>query len=900
MSASLLRDAHTRPTTDTMPNRKLSLAISASAVSVGALFAGVVTTGRSMSAGCTDPCMASLGYQGCLCGWPMLGITSVVFTIPLAAIAVSGLIVELGRLRMTNWLLALAVGILASAGMLLSFLIKPWSVFDYQVALDVNGNGVLVNDPLQAFVGTMMFIVLLALSATTLTAIWRSSHDERMPTQRGDLQSSNQPHPHTCHSSVTIRCEEQWQPMRARESTEPARHSVSLGAATLGLCAVLVLACSSLSPVWNYSFRSYAGATSPYSLLSGKWWEAGFGHLCGSKGNATIPGSCERTYIFKLYPDTVIFYACLATFIILGASLCLPGPLAWHSWVHRRVRLPGVNTCLGAYHPYQQGATVGELVLVSATAALYGWWLWYWRWAYPRIAEEGSRPHTLDAMGVCCEVLEIPIPAGLLAPNGSRAFWGPWNSTWSEGGAGPCAAPLDVYGGLQVWARVLGHLTTLSCSLLMLPVAKNSVWFHLIGIPFERALKYHRGLGGLTYLFVTLHMALWWAKWAMEGTLWHNLTSPAQLKITRFWVHGDNFTVVLAQLAWVALTGMIGLALFARRAAYEWFYYVHVPVGLSFLGAALIHAWSFWYYSAAGLSLWAIDAMLRTVRLARPGQGHPTTATYDPLTGVTRLSFPPGAFEHHAPAQYVFLSLPCISLLERHPFTISSAPSALERTLHIKAVSGGAPGQTTFTERLAQLVEQGGVAALGDVRVDGPYGSPGDLTAFKELILIAGGIGVTPIHSVLSSLMATAQLGALEGRPLSRVRTIWTVRTPEELDLFADTLFAAARVPEGKGVVFSFAFFVTRATGTPERGSVAHAQALVNEGLEQAPVWAAPAASRWVRAHMKPGRPVLSAELQDVGDEAVIFACGPTPMTAAASALAFEKQASFHSEVFHF
>ena len=34
---------------------------------------------------------------------------------------------------------------------------------------------------------------------------------------------------------------------------------------------------------------------------------------------------------------------------------------------------------------------------------------------------------------------------------------------------------------------------------------------------------------------------------------------------------------------------------FGRRQSYELFYYLHVPIGLAFLGAALIHAWSFWY-----------------------------------------------------------------------------------------------------------------------------------------------------------------------------------------------------------------------------------------------------------------------------------------------------------------
>ena len=166
------------------------------------------------------------------------------------------------------------------------------------------------------------------------------------------------------------------------------------------------------------------------------------------------------------------------------------------------------------------------------------------------------------------------------------------------------------------------------------------------------------------------------------------------------------------------------------------------------MAAALLHAWSFWYYSAGGLFLWALDASLRTLRLAQAGRGTSKQAAFDHRTGITTLTFDRSAFGHVAPAQYVFLCVPSLGIAERHPFTISSAPAAAERTLHIKALNGGVAGSTTFTDRLAQLVKSGGVDTLGDVRVDGPYGSAGDLTASEELVLVAGGIGVTPIHSV--------------------------------------------------------------------------------------------------------------------------------------------------------
>ena len=56
------------------------------------------------------------------------------------------------------------------------------------------------------------------------------------------------------------------------------------------------------------------------------------------------------------------------------------------------------------------------------------------------------------------------------------------------------ACSADANALLQIWARVMGHMTTLFMSFLILPVARNSVWEYVYGIPFERAIKV-RGRG---------------------------------------------------------------------------------------------------------------------------------------------------------------------------------------------------------------------------------------------------------------------------------------------------------------------------------------------------------------------------------------------------------------------
>jgi len=563
----------------------------------------------------------------------------------------------------------------------------------------------------------------------------------------------------------------------------------------------------------------------------------------------------------------------MAAFTVLGA-------FGNAKVLRRRLRVLGAER-FPSYHPYPEGATVGEVIVVLSVVVLYAWWLWYWRWGYPRNETEGSEPHHLDNKwdnntnlgGKCCIEFDIPPPK-----NGS---------SWEKGDAGSCNTRADTPGvggtaSLHTWARVLGHMTSLSCSLLLLPATKNSAWFAILGVPFERALKYHRGLGMLTYIFVTLHMLLWWIKWAIEGTWWHNMTRPDDLKISPDWHHSDNFTIIVSEAAWLALTFMIGLALFARRSSYELFYYVHVPVGISFLVAALMHAWTFWYYAVGGLFLWTVDASLRTIRLARAGRGIPTDASFDLRTGVTTLTFEPQAFDHLAPAQYIFLCVPSLGLAERHPFTISSAPSASQRTLHIKALNGGVANASTFTDKLAQLVQAGGVSQLGDVRVDGPYGSAGDLTASKELVLVAGGIGVTPIISVFSELLALAKQpassGLLVGTQLQRVRLVWVSRTMAELAIFAPVLHDAAVREEQQqqggdtGVSFVSHLYSTGKDSTEVVADLA--------GLSED-------AAGWLRTNVTAGRPDLTELCSDLSldQSSTIFVCGPVRQNGLATCL---------------
>jgi len=106
------------------------------------------------------------------------------------------------------------------------------------------------------------------------------------------------------------------------------------------------------------------------------------------------------------------------------------------------------------------------------------------------------------------------------------------------------------------------------------------------------------------------------------------------------------------------------------------------------------------------------------------------------LKAYNRLNF------RYAPGQFAFLSFKSNQVtMEEHPFTISSSPtrpSDLQFTIR-------ASGDWTRTVHNLQPGDQ--------AYVDGPYGFFGRAStqASKETIMLAGGIGVTPMLSMLRS-----------------------------------------------------------------------------------------------------------------------------------------------------
>merc|ERR1712130_460299 len=118
---------------------------------------------------------------------------------------------------------------------------------------------------------------------------------------------------------------------------------------------------------------------------------------------------------------------------------------------------------------------------------------------------------------------------------------------------------------------------------------------------------------------------------------------------------------------------------------------------------------------------------------------------------VLRISVDRPQFFKFKAGEYVFLKIPMISQFEYHPFTISSAPEQRQLLcFHIQSVGSW----TTKLYNSMSLYQKTKFLKV-PIIVNGPYGAPSDkIFNSKIVVLIAGGIGVTPFASVMKSMLS--------------------------------------------------------------------------------------------------------------------------------------------------
>jgi len=263
----------------------------------------------------------------------------------------------------------------------------------------------------------------------------------------------------------------------------------------------------------------------------------------------------------------------------------------------------------------------------------------------------------------------------------------------------------------------------------------------------DRLYKFHRRLGfALGSLFLG-HPALLTFGYARR----RHLTLTRQIcEFTAEWPHTRQAIAALIIIAAVVLVSMPAVR---RRVTYEAWHASHlamyVAIALASLheanGAEIGHPWWGLYWLA--LHIFVIGGFV-VFRAGRPlarcarhrfridkivSESDDVASVY--LTGrqLDRFMFRPG--------QYANVAFLAKGRWAPHPFSFSAAPNGRFLRLSIKAAGD-------FTNRVRELTP--GTFAL----LEGPLGAFTTATAVAKYLMVAGGIGITPIRALIESLAA--------------------------------------------------------------------------------------------------------------------------------------------------
>ena len=336
----------------------------------------------------------------------------------------------------------------------------------------------------------------------------------------------------------------------------------------------------------------------------------------------------------------------------------------------------------------------------------------------------------------------------------------------------------DHTANLKAWpeARAFGDAAVFCLWFVLYPVPKNNLVAKITGSSYERLLPYHMLVAVVLFLVATAHFVIMAIKLDASGLSIFAASDDA----------GDH-PPLFGFLTWLSLTIIVVPSVVLRR---RWYWVLK----LAHLAAPLVILFGVLHYNPLLFALippllaYVVDVVLRfrSSAMAKPQLVH---VKHNAPGGFTELEIKlaPGAVPAGAPGAFVHLGLSTIgSRLHPHPFSVAWFDAqAHTATLICKDMGAG-----TWTGDLALAARNDPAALLArtDVQWTGPYGSlQVPLGSTPVVVLVAGGIGVTPILNILRVIRRDSVAARRGGATaITNVLVLWSLRSTELLDATKD------------------------------------------------------------------------------------------------------------------
>lgn len=347
--------------------------------------------------------------------------------------------------------------------------------------------------------------------------------------------------------------------------------------------------------------------------------------------------------------------------------------------------------------------------------------------------------------------------------------------SWIINSKNPLAALLAPW--LQL-ARGTGFLLNINFIFIFITISKRLLtWLRntwLVKVyTFDNSIRYHKRTAYIILVLSIVHTIAHIMNFRIIGNADRNAVRDALLQVgTELSIETSETNLHLRTVpgltGWLALILMVCMYLMSRKVIrknnFELFWYTHhlfLPIYL----LIFIHGFQrivgatpqFWQFTIIPFGIYTSERLRRYFN-TKFSDYYITDIIHHPpntLELQININYDYKSEFHYKPGQYVLVCIPYISRYQWHPFTISSAPEDSYLSLHIRQ-------EGNWTKDLERLLTDFNTKTYSTlyfnnnkfrIFLDGPFGAATeDVFNFKTVVLIGGGIGVTPFASVLKTI----------------------------------------------------------------------------------------------------------------------------------------------------
>jgi len=375
----------------------------------------------------------------------------------------------------------------------------------------------------------------------------------------------------------------------------------------------------------------------------------------------------------------------------------------------------------------------------------------------------------------------------------------------------------ETNGALSV-ARATAGPIRLTTAVVLVPICRNLVSYTRFFLCrytrffrfFDKSLVFHRVCAWCILFWVFIHVVSHMQNYFNV----ERVSNKNQIPGIADYI--DGRFISRYEIAFSSISGFTGLVMVSvmfvmytssleriRRSYFEVFWYTH-HMFIIFYGALLPHATGRFLqgikptgeYSTGGapVYMWVLASLFaymleRLLRWYRSTLHVELVKIVQHPSKTFEIQMRRKGFVHDA-GQYIFIQCSNVSILEWHPFTLTSSPEEDFFSLHIR-VAGD------WTTALAKQLGCDWDAKDGPItpspntvlKVDGPFGTASeDAFSYEVAVFVGAGIGVTPFASLLKSMWYQHMQGI--NLKVKKVYFYWLARDKESFEWFSDLLDA--------------------------------------------------------------------------------------------------------------